>query len=165
MSQLIIVANDQHAKAVRSAGQKVVCLDPTQGGEQILRFSPTSKGWALKTEFESFDEYVLALPHGFESLRDDLAIRLGDERTKYVEFAAFQEGARISIGDMLATARPMWTDEIAKLSDIPEPREELTFESGFPTLDAHGFRFILPAFMSLIGPYGSGKSVLLRQIL
>jgi twinkle protein len=51
------------------------------------------------------------------------------------------------------------------MADIPEPGEELTFESGFPTLDAHGFRFVLPAFMSVIGPYGSGKSVLLRQLL
>src|SRR5262249_17742908 len=31
--------------------------------------------------------------------------------------------------------------------------------------DDHGFRFVLPAFMSLIGPYGSGKSALLRQLL
>jgi hypothetical protein len=70
-----------------------------------------------------------------------------------------------AIGASLSIARPMWTDEIATMADIPEPGEEMTFESGFPTLDAHGFRFVLPAFMSVIGPYGSGKSVLLRQLL
>src|SRR5690606_21098740 len=33
-----------------------------------------------------------------------------------------------------------------------------------PLLDKHGFRFVRPAFMSFIGPYGSGKAVLLRQL-
>ena len=59
----------------------------------------------------------------------------------------------------------MWTDEIASMDDIPEPGEVQTFKSGFPALDEHGFRFVLPAFMPIIGPYGSGKSVLLRQLL
>ena len=59
----------------------------------------------------------------------------------------------------------MWTDELARLSDIPDPGVVRSYRSGFPALDDHGFRFELPAFMSLIGPYGSGKSVLLRQLL
>jgi twinkle protein len=163
--QLVIVANETHAKTVRMAGKKAASIDPKLGGEQILCFSPASKEYALKSEFESYHQFVLALPAGLEALRDDLAIRLGDERTKYVEWPALNGSEKLSVDALLSIARPMWTEEIAKLSDIPEPGEELTFESGFPTLDAHGFRFVLPAFMSLIGPYGSGKSVLLRQLL
>src|SRR5262249_28940873 len=39
------------------------------------------------------------------------------------------------------------------------------YKSGLAGLDKHGLRITLPAFMPIIGPYGSGKSVLLRQLL
>src|SRR5262249_3034944 len=39
------------------------------------------------------------------------------------------------------------------------------YATGFDMLDQHGFRVTLPAFMPIIGPYGSGKSVFLRQLL
>jgi twinkle protein len=40
-----------------------------------------------------------------------------------------------------------------------------TYETGIDGLAAHGLRLTLPAFMPIVGPYGSGKSVLLRQLL
>jgi hypothetical protein len=158
---LILVAGEAHQKLLRAAGKKFVHrIDPTLGGEQVVRFSPTIKQWALMSEFEAFQKFILALPAGLEVLRDDIAIRLGDERVTYVEWSD-----SASIDDMLSIARPMWTDEVSTLYDIPEPGEEKTYTCGFPSLDAHGFRFVLPAFMTVIGPYGSGKSVLLQQLL
>ena len=58
----------------------------------------------------------------------------------------------------------MWTDEVCTLRDIPEPEPQTTYITGFKKLDEHGFRLVRPAFMPVIGPYGSGKSVLLRQL-
>lgn len=58
----------------------------------------------------------------------------------------------------------MWTDEVCTMDDVPEPQEEQAYLTGFPYLDHHGFRLVRPAFMPVIGPYGSGKSVLLRQL-
>jgi hypothetical protein len=58
----------------------------------------------------------------------------------------------------------MWIDEICTLADIPAPPPQQTFASGFDKLDQHGFRFVRPALMAMIGPYGSGKSVLARQL-
>jgi twinkle protein len=103
---------------------------------------------------------VIGLPAALGELRDEIAVRLGDENCKWFEWPF--EG---DVTEALAGARPMWTDEIATMGDIPDPGECHTYASGFPALDQHGFRFELPAFMSIIGPYGSGKSVLLRQLL
>ncbi|MGO4685801.1 AAA family ATPase [Hyphomicrobium sp. 2TAF46] len=58
----------------------------------------------------------------------------------------------------------MWTDEVCTIDDIPEPGAEKLYATGLYGLDAHGFRLVRPAFMPVIGPYGSGKSVLLRQL-
>ena len=58
----------------------------------------------------------------------------------------------------------MWSDEICTIDDIPEPGVDKLYETGLGALDAHGFRLVRPAFMPVIGPYGSGKSVLLRQL-
>jgi twinkle protein len=108
-----------------------------------------------------FDSYVILLPKGGEQLRDAIAVNLGDERCRW---AYFPED-RSKIAEAVAGARPMWTDEIAGLDDLPEPGPVRTYKSGIVGLDDHGFRIELPAFMPIIGPYGSGKSVLLRQLL
>ena len=67
--------------------------------------------------------------------------------------------------ELIADARPMWTDEVARMSDVPDRGPEERYRLGIPELDHHGFRITLPAFWPIIGPYGSGKSVLLRQVL
>jgi hypothetical protein len=59
----------------------------------------------------------------------------------------------------------MWTDEIATLRDIPDAQEEARYRIGIQAIDHHGFRVTLPALWVLLGPYSSGKSVLLRQVL
>jgi twinkle protein len=115
----------------------------------------------VRHEVEFFGRFVILIPEGGESVRDTIAINLGDERCRWAYFPL--DHSRIT--EAVAGARPMWTDEIAGLDDIPEPGPLQDYTSGLKGLDQHGFRITLPAFMPIIGPYGSGKSVLLRQLL
>lgn len=167
--ELIIVGTEHDQLALKTMGYKSVRVVSDERSVYV----PTAEGWELDPSLTIFDRVILALPHGYEGLRDGLAVRLGDTRCLWVEWPDDREGA----SDMLAnsgpdqlrnaimTARRMWTDEIASVDDIPDPGEQLSYRSGFPQLDEHGFRFTLPAFMPVIGPYGSGKSILLRQLL
>ena len=160
MSTLVIVSSEAHERAAKDAGAtNVAVVDPLRGGEQILAYRPSASEYDLGIGYDN-PEYVLALPAQCADLRDQLAVRLGDEKCKWVDWPFHGD-----VTHALGSARPMWTDELARLSDIPDPGEVRSYRSGFPALDDHGFRFELPAFMSLIGPYGSGKSVLLRQLL
>lgn len=153
---MVFVTCEEHVTRAREAGATFVAvIEPHRGPEQIYRAG------AIRSEWSLFESYILAFPPGLEVLRDELATRLGDERCREAEWPVGQtDGAEV-----LGAARPMWTDEVATIDDIPDPGEQRTFESGFQKLDEHGFRLVLPAFMSIIGPYGSGKSVLLRQLL
>ena len=158
MSTLVIVGSEAHEKAAIEAGAPhVIVVNPSLGGEQVMTQLPGRD--ALRLGY-AFDKYLIGLSAQCPGLRDDLAIRLGDEKCKWFDWPLDGDVARA-----IKSARPMWTDELARLSDIPDPGEVRSYRSGFPALDDHGFRFELPAFMSLIGPYGSGKSVLLRQLL
>jgi len=157
---LVIVSSAAHERAVMDAGAvHVAVVDPLRGGEQVMAFLPSARDWQIGVGYQ-FPEFVIGLPAQLADLRDDLAVRLGDEKCRWFDWPFDGD-----VTDALAAARPMWTDEIATLDDIPEPGEPRFYTSGFPSLDAHGFRFDLPAFMAIIGPYGSGKSVLLRQLL
>ena len=120
----------------------------------------TSDG-SVRGEIEWFGDYVILIPEGGENLRDTIAIKLGDERCRW----AYLPIDPVNIPTTVATARPMWTDEVSTIDDIPDLGEVEAFKTGFDRLDEHGFRITLPAFMPIIGPYGSGKSVLLRQLL
>ena len=115
----------------------------------------------LNPDLAGFDRFTIMIPQGGEDLRDTIAIKIGDELCRW----AYVPDDWSDLTNAILTARPMWTDEIATLDDIPDPGEVKTYESGFYALDQHGFRITLPAFMPVIGPYGSGKSVFLRQLL
>jgi twinkle protein len=86
---------------------------------------------------------------------------VGDERCKW----AYWPDDPADIPAAVANASRMWTDEICTIDDIPDPGLVKTYKTGIDGLDEHGLRFVLPAFMPIVGPYGSGKSVLLRQLL
>lgn len=115
----------------------------------------------ILSEVAFFDQYVILIPKGYEHIRDAFAMRMGDDVCRWAYLPEKPE----EVAGRVAGARPMWTDEIATMQDIPDDGEIKTYESGFASLDQHGFRFVLPAFMPIIGPYGSGKSVFLRQLL
>lgn len=166
--QIMLVSNEADEIAAREAGFRSVRLVT----EEQSVFVQSAEGWALDPTLELFSTFVLAMPQGQEGLRDALAIRLGDTSCKWVDCGEFTGLAALSrsagaagVRDAVAAARRMWTDEIAGIDDVPDVAEEQLYQTGFHALDEHGFRISLPAFMPVIGPYGSGKSVLLRQLL
>ena len=76
-----------------------------------------------------------------------------------------REHGPAKLTELILNAKPMWTDEVARMGDVPDTGPEERYRLGIPELDHHGFRITLPAFWPIIGPYGSGKSVALRQVL
>lgn len=162
--QLVVVAHKDHEQiAVELGYRHVTVIDVKHGGEQVLNHRGQLRiGW-------DYPRYLLALPPKSASLRDDIAVRLDDERCSWCEWPFTTD--RAEIDKALKSARPMWADEVATIDDIPDPGRLDTYKSGFPELDGDvprfdsHFRITLPAFMPVIGPYGSGKSVFLRQLL
>lgn len=157
--QIAFVASDEHASLAREAGFKSVRV--IRQPEDLYRMG--AEGYEIDATLAIFTRYVLALPPEQTELRDALAVRLGDVNCRWVEWPA----GTVSTDDLreiLSSSRPMWTDEVATIDDIPDPGPEKTYETGFKKLDHWGVRFVRPAFMSVIGPYASGKSVLLRQL-
>lgn len=166
--RLIFCEDTAAAEALRSAGYRSVRVVPR--AEDLYR--ATRDGYELDDTLEHFGSIVLAYPLGSAQLRDDIAMRLGDLRCRWLSFpadapsaAAYaeSEGAQ-ALANLVLTAKPMWTDEVCTMDDVPDPDPEVTYECGIRGLDDHGFRLVRPAFMPVIGPYGSGKSVLLRQL-
>lgn len=104
---------------------------------------------------------MILVPAGGEDLGDTIAINLGDDRCRW----AYVPDDPADLNNAILSASAMWTDEISTIDDIPEPGPIETYRSGFHALDEHGFRITTPAFVPVIGPYGSGKSVFLRQLL
>jgi twinkle protein len=166
--QLILCGSDEEAQAFKAAGLKSnrVITDPAQ------LYRVTETGYELDGPLGAFETIVLAYPLQVAQLRDDLAMRLGDQRCRWLKYPADHPNAAalaaaegpVALANLVVTARPMWTDEVCVMSDVPDPTPEETFETGIYGLDNHGFRLVRPAFMPVIGPYGSGKSVLLRQL-
>lgn len=151
---LVIVVGAEMERACRDAGLRHVA-----DGSSPARL--LDRDGKVRPEVDFWGDYVILVPEGGEDIRDTLAVNLGDERCRW----AYWPVNAADIVNVVATARPMWTDEISTIDDIPEPGEVEAYKSGFPELDQHGFRIVLPAFMPVIGPYGSGKSVFLRQLL
>lgn len=150
---------------VLTIGELAVNLCREHGVKHVLDASRpemlvTSEG-KLRPEISYHFEFIIFIPQGGEDLRDDIAMTLGDERCKWAYIPDEPE----NIPCVLLDAKRMWTDEVARMSDIPESGPPQPFETGFEGLDKHGFRLVTPAFMPIIGPYGSGKSIFLRQLL
>lgn len=156
---------------------KIILCDSEHGSMALMRAGFTSVRTVQHEEavceivnrecitdrtFEFFDRIVLAMSDA--DLRDRVAMRLGDERCTWVDWQAVDQRSDERIIEAIVDARPMWTDEVCLMSDVPEGGSQQVFTTGFEALDEHGFRLVRPAFMPVIGPYGSGKSVLIRQL-
>lgn len=152
---LILTIGEQLREEIRAAGHKSV-LDVSQ---RAVIVDPMGK---VRPEIDVFETFVIVIPPGGEQIRDDIAMTLGDDRCRWA-YAPLDPAEPID--NAIISARPMWTDEVASMSDIPEPGEVAAYKTGFHALDEYGWRLTLPAFMPVIGPYGSGKSVFLRQLL
>lgn len=156
MDQLIVTLGELGADQIRRAGFEAV----------IAASSPASildPDGSLRPHVAVYAEFVIVIPHGGEDVRDTIAVNLGDTRCRWAYFPETED--KTDLRNAIIAARPMWTDEVAAIDDIPDAEPEQTFETGFRALDDHGFRLVTPAFMPVIGPYGSGKSVFLRQLL
>lgn len=167
--KLTFCTSEDEARALRSAGVRSVRV--VDKAEDVYRLDFESSTYKLDETLEHFGEFVFAFPDGAEQLRDDLAVRLGDTRCRWVKWpsgvtsaADFLDCDATDLNNLVLTARPMWTDEVCTMDDIPEPGPERVYKTGFPMLDNHGCRLVRPAFMPVIGPYASGKSVILRQL-
>jgi hypothetical protein len=168
--QIILCQSDEDALALREAGFKSIRV--IKRVEDLYRFSSASREYELDSSLTVFDAAVLAYPPASAGLRDDVAMRLGDVKCTWAEFPtecstpallAAAEGPA-ALHNAIVAAKPMWTDEVCRMSDVPEPAPEVVYETGLPALDRHGFRIVRPAFWVLIGPYGSGKSVLFASL-
>lgn len=173
---VIITEGEFDCAAVIQAGfDRCVSLpNGAQTGEHGFQCLFTSDG-QLIPELAAYQRFVIATDGDAKgrACRDALAIRLGEERCVHVVWpegckdandVLMQLGER-ALADLIDAAKPMLVDEICTMDDVPEPEEEQRYRVGMRALDQHGFRITLPAFWPVIGPYGSGKSVLLRQIL
>lgn len=109
-------------------------------------------------EVDFWSRFVILIPQGGEDLRDTIAVNIGDDRCLW----AYLPDEPQNIPAVVAGARRMWLDEIASLDDIPDPGPVALYETGFDGLD---LRITTPAFMPIVGPYGSGKSIFMRQLL
>ena len=176
--EVIVTEGEFDAIAFIQAGFTRVVSVPNgaqSGGDQSFKYL-FADGGQLIPALDKFGRFVLATDADSKGLacRDALARRLGDERCRWVAYppgckdandtllAAGLEAVRAAVVD----ARPMWTDEVATIDDVPDPPpDEARYQLGIPELDHHGLRLTLPALWTLVGPYGSGKSVLLRQLL
>lgn len=151
---LVLTIGEATADEVRRAGFKSVSSvsDPS---------SILDRHGEVLSQIAFFSEFIILIPQGGEQLRDTIAVNLGDEKCKW----AYVPDDPADLSNVILSARPMWNDEISTLDDIPEAGTIESFRTGFYALDEHGWRITLPAFMPVIGPYGSGKSVFLRQLV
>lgn len=122
-------------------------------------------------ELDQFKRIVLATDNDAPGrfLRDELAFRLGDERCFWVQWPGsckdandlLVSGGEESLVVSVQTAKRMWNEQLSSINDVPE-RDVLTYTTGINNLDVN---IVLPEFMIMMGPYGCGKSVFLRQLL
>lgn len=163
--QIILCGSDDEAQAYHAAGFKSVRV--VDRPESVCRFDA---GQAVTDpSFEFFTTVILAFPDDEGDLRDAVAVRIGDTKCRWIDWRhtpgnAVASQAKGLLREIVHSARPMWTDEVCLMSDVPEHGKQETYRTGFDKLDEHGFRIIRPAFWPVIGPYGSGKSVLVRQL-
>jgi twinkle protein len=127
----------------------------------------------LIPEVDQFDKIILATDGDGpgQVLRDELALRIGEERCWFVEYpkgckdgndALMRYGVR-GITEILKRARPMRPGKLVPPSGVPPMRYEQTYNTGWDCLDPH-LRLIRPEFMVVTGIPGHGKSQWVRSL-
>ena len=150
--RVVLCGSDAEAKAFRAAGIRSVRA--VHDVESLYRYNSGACEYELDDALRCFSEFVIALPEGREQLRDDLAVRLGDTQCRWVRWPKgvssavdFLDTEPADLANLVQTARPMWTDEVCTIDDIPEPSPETYYTTGLARIDQHGFRLVRPAFM------------------
>lgn len=142
--------------------------------EGKARYQYLFKGDKLHPEIDKFKAFVLAVDGDEKGkfLRDALAVRLGEHRCFWVEWPEDCKDAndvlriygKEALWKCLMNPKRMFTDEVATLDDIPNPPKETSFHTGFDGLSKH-LRLPAKGFITVLGPYESGKSTFLRQLM
>ena len=115
----------------------------------------------LLPELEYYREFVILIPEGGEQLRDTLAINIGDVRPA-LGICPRRAGKH--------SLRHRWRQAHVDRRGgptvrHPRARRAQGLRDRLCQLDRYGLRIVTPAFMPIVGPYGSGKSIFLRQLL
>lgn len=176
--ELVICEGEFDSLACIQAGYRDVVSVPngapaSDNEEGEARYKYLFKGNDLHPEIDKFRKFILAVDGDEKGiyLRDALAVRLGEERCFWVEWpegckdandVLREHGAR-HLAELIDNAKRMFTDEVATLDDIPNPPDETSYHVGLAGLEKH-LRFPRKGFVTVLGPYESGKSTLLRQI-
>jgi twinkle protein len=138
------------------------------------RFKYLFKGDKLHPEIDKFSKFILAVDGDEKGLylRDALAVRLGETRCLWIDWPAgckdandvLREHGADRLAEVLMNPKRMFTDEVATLDDIPDPPEERAYNIGLVGLENH-LKLPKKGLVTILGPYGSGKSTLVRQII
>lgn len=177
--RLIITEGEFDAAACSQAGAQCVVSVPNgatmSGGSGGKTFGYLyAHGDALWPWLARFEEIVLAVDADAPgmALRDSLAIRLGDHRCRW---AVWPDGCKDAndvlmkhdantLRNCVLDAKRMWTDEVYSPNERPTEDEPDGVTTGIAGLDPY-IRLKPPELAVLVGPYGSGKSIFLRQLL
>jgi twinkle protein len=147
---------------------------PTSAQEDgEARFKYLFKGEKLHPDIDKFNRIILAVDGDEKGLflRDALAVRLGEARCLWIDWPdgckdandVLRHHGPEHLAEVLMNPRRMFIDEVCTLDDIPDPPEERAYHLGFVGLENH-LKFPKKGFVTILGPYGSGKSTLVRQI-
>jgi twinkle protein len=143
------------------------------GEGNIKRSEDTAFAWLwdgndLKPGLKRFAKIILATDDDDKGrvLRDELAIRLGPIRCWFVSYPAGCKDANevlvkhgeAALQDMLADAKPMLPDMLAKFSEIPSSADAPQFSLGWSPFDKH-FMFVPPQLIVVTGKPNHGKSL------
>jgi twinkle protein len=177
--EVIITEGEYDALACIQAGFGDVVSVPngapaSENEEGKARYAYLYKGEKLLPELDKFQKFILAVDGDEKGrfLRDALAVRLGEHRCFWVEWPEGCKDANDVLRDhgpeklweCIANPVRMFIDEVATLDDIPDPVEERSFHLGFHGIETH-LRFPRKGFVTVLGPYESGKSTFLRQLM
>ena len=177
--QLILVEGEYDGLACIQAGFRDVVSVPNgapagENEEGKARYAYLYRDGNLLPHLDKFSSFILTVDGDEKGrfLRDALAVRLGEHRCFWVEWPdgikdandMLREHRGQALADLLSNPKRMWIDEVATLDDIPDPPKETSYHIGFPELQQH-LRFPKNGFVSVLGPYESGKSTFIRQIM
>lgn len=185
---LVITEGEFDTLAVAQVGFRRVISVPggapaTSGERSDKRYSWLYAGRDIHPDIAKFETVVLAVDGDDKGkiLRDDLAVRIGDDKCFWIEWPEGCKDANdvlkvygpedgpVRLRNALLTGRRMWLDFVCKMGDLPDPGPEQVYTVGLGETEADievgGIRLPSVGFMTVVGPKGCGKSVLMRQIL
>jgi len=173
---LIITEGEFDAFAAMQAGFPRVVSVPN-GAPQSPIGETTSSKYAYLAEapgaLRDIKEIILATDGDGAgiALRDDLALRLGRARCKWLAYPkgtkdlgeVLEKWAERGILETIVRAKWLAIDGVYRLSELPPLNSPEPFVSGFPGLDNH-YRLRIGDFCVVTGAPGKGKTTFTRDL-